>query len=739
MQHAFLRISLAIICLAANSSSLKGVTVATPTFAPAEGSSATQLPVAVTCTTSGATIHYTLTGVEPTIYDPVVTSGATLTFRRTLALKAKAWVGTDLSPTASAGFDITGDIAAGPQHVLALKSNRQVFAWGSQQYGRLANGSTSSTVNLTSPGAFCYSFGNPVADAIAIATGYNQNVILKYNGTSRSPWCVGYGGVGELGNNDNANSIYPVRVVKSTSKLNGSTTFNDWLPDCTAVAAGQFYSGALGADKLVYTWGGNSGNGRLGNGNTTGTRYYAGTVLTAAGTNLTNISAIEFGDSQALALDSNRKVWGWGSNSNGQLGNGSATGNQPYAGSVLASGTRSASPVDLTDVIDVSTGDLHSAVVRLSATEPGTVWTFGSKANGRLGDGTTSGNTGTPTKVKTNSTTYLSNIVQVSAGPQHTLALDTSKQVWAWGYNAKGALGNNTTSDNPYASRVLAPANSTDTYLSNIVRISTGGIGVYSYSIAVAADGTVYAWGANDSGQLANGTSSTSAIVKLPVAIGSFKVLPNSPDVTLANTVTQSASPGVATLTASPTDTDGVGNIQKVEFYSQGTLVGTKTASPWTQSLTALAAGTYYNYAVVTDNDGNTGYSQPSSFTIVPGDTDSDGLPDAWEMTWFGNLAQNGSGDPDNDRVTNAQEYALNTNPTSAADTDSDGLADDWERFWFNGLTSQSGITDYDGDGLTNAWEYTNRTNPNTSAAFNPTLSAKEESMPILKKSAAFR
>ena len=490
MRYGYRQFPLAIIGLVAWSSSLRAVTVVAPAFAPVEGVSATNLPIVITCTTAGATIRYTLNGAEPTVDDRVLTSGDSLLIKRSSILKAKAWVGADVSPVTSSGFDISGDIAAGSQQMLALKSNRQVFAWGSQQYGRLANGSTSATVNFTNPAAFSYASGNPVADAIAIAAGYNQNVILKYDGITRSPWCVGYGLLGELGNNSNINSTYPVRVVKSALKLNGSTTFNDWLPDCKAIAAGQYFSGALGADNLVYTWGGNSGNGRLGNGVTTGSRNYAAPVLKAAGSNLTSISAIEFGDSQGLALDSNRKVWAWGNNSNGQLGNGAASGNQPFAGTVLASGTRSASPVDLTDVINISTGDLHSAVVRLNATELGTVWTFGSKANGRLGDGTTSGNTGTPTKVKSDATTYLINIVQVSAGSQHTLALDRSGQVWAWGYNGRGALGNNSVNDSPYASRVLAPAGSG--YLSNIVRISTGGIGIYSYSVAIAADGRVF-------------------------------------------------------------------------------------------------------------------------------------------------------------------------------------------------------------------------------------------------------
>ena len=48
-------------------------------------------------------------------------------------------------------------------------------------------------------------------------------------------------------------------------------------------------------------------------------------------------------------------------------------------------------------------------------------------------------------------------------------------------------------------------------------------------------------------------------------------------------------------------------------------------------------------------------------------DTDSDGLPDDWENTNFGNLGQLANGDPDNDGLTNLQEYALGSNPNSAS------------------------------------------------------------------------
>lgn len=93
---------------------------------------------------------------------------------------------------------------------------------------------------------------------------------------------------------------------------------------------------------------------------------------------------------------------------------------------------------------------------------------------------------------------------------------------------------------------------------------------------------------------------------------------------------------------------------------------------------------------------------------IVP-DTDTDGLPDAWEIDKFGNIgAESGSGDADSDGFSNQYEYQFGTNP-KAADSDADGLQDGEE--YFTRRTNPL-VTDSDGDGLSDGGEVTAGSNP---------------------------
>ncbi|MFM8654480.1 MAG: hypothetical protein ACKODZ_07110, partial [Verrucomicrobiota bacterium] len=181
------------------------------------------------------------------------------------------------------------------------------------------------------------------------------------------------------------------------------------------------------------------------------------------------------------------------------------------------------------------------------------------------------------------------------------------------------------------------------------------------------------------------------------------------------------------------------GNAQLWEFASTW---GQHSSSPLTNlisgntvtftiplSTLGLSAGNIIKFDVATSGGGadpgvdhvsrstqaTTGWGAPStggpmlSYTIAAlADSDSDGLTDTWENTYFGNLAQTGSGDPDNDNLNNSGELTAGTNPT-VADTDSDGLNDGAE---VNTHTTNPLVADTDGDGVNDGAEIAAGTNP---------------------------
>jgi hypothetical protein len=104
----------------------------------------------------------------------------------------------------------------------------------------------------------------------------------------------------------------------------------------------------------------------------------------------------------------------------------------------------------------------------------------------------------------------------------------------------------------------------------------------------------------------------------------------------------------------------------------------------------------------------STGGSMLAYTVATLADSDSDGLTDSWENTYFGDLAQDGSGDPDNDGLINSGELTAGTNPI-VADTDADGLNDGAE---VGTHTTNPTVADTDGDGVNDGAEVTVGTNP---------------------------
>jgi alpha-tubulin suppressor-like RCC1 family protein len=164
----------------------------------------------------------------------------------------------------------------------------------------------------------------------------------------------------------------------------------------------------------------------------------------------------------------------------------------------------------LTDIVAVSGGYDHYLALK----SDGTVWSWGYNSSGELGDNTTQIRY-SPVQVRgPGGTGYLTGVTAIAAGWYHSLALKNDGTVWGWGDNSSYQLGDNTWSDRYTPIQVLGPGG-TGT-LSGITAIAAD----YDHSLAYKSDGTIWAWGTNSSGQIGDGTSTdrkTPVQVNIPV------------------------------------------------------------------------------------------------------------------------------------------------------------------------------------------------------------------------------
>jgi len=99
------------------------------------------------------------------------------------------------------------------------------------------------------------------------------------------------------------------------------------------------------------------------------------------------------------------------------------------------------------------------------------------------------------------------------------------------------------------------------------------------------------------------------------------------------------------------------------------------------------------------------------SFDVMA-DPDEDGMPDWWEMVYFGTLTNASGGDCDGDGLANSAEFVAGSDPTDS-DTDDDGMTDDWEvEYDLDVRDSADASEDADGDTFSNLEEYTMGTDP---------------------------
>lgn len=275
-------------------------------------------------------------------------------------------------------------------------------------------------------------------------------------------FCWGRNLDGQLGDSSNVDRLNPVRVRGSTSYA--------------SVIAGLNHTCALTSGGAAWCWGFNQA-GRLGD-NTTDSRTTP--VAVSGGITFASLSA----GTHTCGLTASGVAYCWGLNGSGQLGDN--TTNNRFVPTLVQGGFTFAS---------ISAGDTHTCAL----TAAGAAYCWGLNSAGQIGDGTfgTTNNRIVPTAV-TGGHTFL----KLSAGNSHTCGIADDGLTYCWGSNGSvasgtaGRLGDGTT----IAQRVVpTPVAAGGVQFTDVI---AGGV----QTCARTATGLVYCWGANDAGQLGDGT-----------------------------------------------------------------------------------------------------------------------------------------------------------------------------------------------------------------------------------------
>lgn len=352
----------------------------------------------------------------------------------------------------------------GGASIYALKEDGTVWAWGLNHVGQLGDGTTSTTrakpVRVSG-----------LTDVKAILSENLSAYALKEDGTV---WAWGR----NQDPSDNDRTLIPDRT--SPAPVFGFTDIESMV---TGSWMGIVSLYGLRSDGTVWAWGDNH-SGQLGDGSTS-TRLSPVQVL-----GLNGVVSIAAGERAAYAVASDGTLWAWGDNSSGQLGDGTQTDRLTPV-----------RVIGLPAIAHVHPADEGAYAI---ATD-GSLWAWGSNrpyfwgtVEGALGVGDSEAFVLAPARVNVPVA-----VAGISTGLRSSYALGTDGSVWAWGANNVGQLGLGRDSSQPVPAGVPG--------LSEIVAISTDRSSGSSCTLALRADGSLWAWGSGWRGQMGDGATDSAA------------------------------------------------------------------------------------------------------------------------------------------------------------------------------------------------------------------------------------
>ncbi|MDA8399326.1 MAG: IPT/TIG domain-containing protein [Actinomycetota bacterium] len=365
-------------------------------------------------------------------------------------------------------------IAAGYDSYCAVVSSGRVGCWGLNNYQGVLGGAVSGSYADTAVPVV------GVTNATSVVAGASSYCAVVNSGGVD---CWGSNYAGQLGNGwAGGYSNGPVSVLGITNAV-------------SVVSAHDYTYCAVLAKGGVDCWGDNSG-GELGNGTMAQGSFSDVPVAVLGITNAVGVSSV---DSSYCAVLATGGIDCWGQNSDGELGNGAASGYYDAPASV----------VGVANAVSV-TPDSYAGYCAVFAT--GGIDCWGQNSDGELGNGAVYMFTDVPTAV-----VGISNAVSVASGWDSSCALLATGHVDCWGDNSEGQLGNGTTTkfeqNGVYYYYIDVPTAVKE--ITNAVSVVSG----WDSTCATLATGHVDCWGDNRYGQLGNGTYPNPSSVPVEVSV----------------------------------------------------------------------------------------------------------------------------------------------------------------------------------------------------------------------------